>query len=180
MARLTAISPCACLDPVTTGGRTLKEVDYGSITSVAPFKGREREVSDALKAVVGYGLPAPNRVTGKAGARNVWSGFGQAFVLGPTVAPEGAAVTDQSDAWACLALEGGGANEVLARLTPLDLREGRFRRGHAARSLLGHMPCLFMRLGKTRYEMLVFRSMAQTAVHELGRAMEDVTAQMVL
>ncbi len=180
MARLTATSPCAGLDLTSAGGCELSEVDYGSITSVAPFRGREREVSDALKAAIGSGLPAPNRVVGKAGARVAWSGLGQILVLGPPVAPEGAAVTDQSDAWACLALTGRGSVDVLARLTPLDLRDSRFRRGHAARSLMGHMPCLFLRPGMARYEMLVFRSMARTAVHELNRAMEDVAAQNAL
>jgi len=180
VARLTARSPCAGLDPVSVGRYGLGEVDYGSITSVAPFRGREREVSDALKAAIGSGLPAPNRVIGRTGARVAWSGLGQAFVLGPSVAPEGAAVTDQSDAWTCLALNGRDAADVLARLTPLDLRHHRFRRGHAARSLLGHMPCLFLRPGVARYEILVFRSMARTAVHELRRAMEDVTARMAL
>ena len=180
MARLTARSPCAGLELASVGGRVLSEVDYGAITSVAPFKGRERDVSGALKAAIGAGIPAPNRVIGKSGARVVWSGLGQAMVLGPPVAPEGAAVTDQSDAWACLALSGQGSAEVLSRLTPLDLRDRRFRRGHAGRSLLGHVPCLFLRLGSARYEMLVFRSMAGTAVHELGRAMEDAAAQVTL
>ena len=180
MPRLTARTPCADLDLAGIGSCELSEVDHGSVTSVAPFRGCEQEVSKALKAIIGSGFPAPNRVMGKAGARVVWSGLGQALVLGPPVELENAAVTDQSDAWACLALSGKMSVDVLAHLTPLDLRDRRFRRGHAARSLLGHMPCLFMRLGATRYEMMVFRSMAATAVHEIRRAMEDVTAQIDL
>ena len=178
MARLTAKSPCADLDLDRVRMFELTETDYGSITSVAPFRGREQDVSDALKATIGTGFPAPGRVTGRTGARVAWSGLGQALVLGPRVAPQGAAVTDQSDAWACLALSGRGSADVLARLTPLDLRDSRFRRGHAARSLLGHMPCLFLRTGTTRYELLVFRSMTRNVVEELGRAVVDATAQI--
>ena len=180
MVRLTARSPCAGLDLASVEGCVLREVDYGSITSVSPFKGRMQEVSDALKTAMGVGLPPPNRAIGKAGSRVTWSGLNQVFVLGPPVAPAGAAVTDQSDGWACLEMSGKSSVDVLARLTPLDLRDRRFRRGHAARSLLGHMPCLFLRPGAARYELLVFRSMAETAVHELSRAMEQVSAQIDL
>lgn len=180
MARLIATSPCAGLELAGGPDCVLGEVDYGTITSVAPFRGRGKEVSDALQVSIGTGLPAANRMVVTAGARIVWSGLGQAFVLGPPVTPEGAAVTDQSDAWACLALDGRGSVDVLARLTPLDLRECRFRRGHAARSLLGHMPCLLMRPDTTRYEILVFRSMARTAVRELGRSISDLKAQIGL
>jgi len=180
VARLIAKSACDGLLPVSMGALSLTEIDYGNVTMVAPFRGQEAAVSDALKAAIGAGFPAANRALGKAGARVVWSGLGQALVLGPTVTNTGAALVDQSDAWACLALEGDGAAAVLARLTPLDLRDGAFKRGHAARSLLGHMTCLFIRTGDARYEMLVFRSMAKTAVHEISRAMQSVTAQEVL
>lgn len=180
MTRLIAKTACDGLLPVSHGALTLSEAVPQAITSVAPYAGQEAAVSDALKQAMGAGFPAPNRSLGKAGARVVWSGIGQALVLGAPVAPKGAAVTDQSDAWACLVLEGDGAADVLARLTPLDLRDSAFKRGHAARSLLGHMTCLFVRTGAVRFEMLVFRSMAKTAVHELSRAMQSLTAQQQL
>ena len=180
MARLIAKSPCDGLLPVTTDDLLLSEVDYGRITCLAPFKGQEKAASGQLKDQIGTGLPSPGRMTGKAGSRVVWSGLGQVMVLGPEVAISGAAQSDQSDGWACIALDGPEAAQVLARLTPLDLRASQFKRGHAARSLLGHMTCLFLRTGANRFELLVFRSMAHTAVHELTRAMESVSAQQSL
>lgn len=180
MARLFAKTACEGLLPVTHDGMELSEAVPEAITWVAPFKGQASVVSEALKAAVGAGFPAAGRAVGKADARVVWSGLGQALVLGPPVSLGGAAVIDQSDAWACLVLQGAGAADVLARLTPLDLRDTVFKRGHAARSLLGHMTCVFLRTGAERFEMLVFRSMAQTAVHELSRAMESVSAQRAL
>ncbi|KMW57988.1 Sarcosine oxidase gamma subunit [Candidatus Rhodobacter oscarellae] len=177
MAKLIAKSPGAGLLPVRVGSLSLTEEAHDAITCVAPFQGQEKPVSAALKDAIGAALPGVGRVTGKAGARVAWLGLGQVLVLGPPVAPPGAAVTDQSDGWACLTLEGPGSRAVLARLTPLDLRENLFKRGHAARSLLGHMTCLFLRTGVERYEMLVFRSMAATAVHELTHAMQSVAAQ---
>ena len=177
MVKLLAKSPAHGVLPVTRGTLKLSDCSPDIITSIAPFKGQEAAVSKALKAAIGLELPAPNRSGVKDGVRLVWSGLAQVFLLGARVNIEGAALTDQSDAWACLALRGAGAADVLARLSPLDLRDSHFEIDHVARSLLGHMNALFVRTDTDRFEILVFRSMAQTAVHELTRAMESVTAQ---
>ena len=175
---LIAKSPCAGLLPVTIGTLTLSEVEVSAITSVAPFKGQGDTVSAALKSTIGAAFPAPNRMTGKSGARVVWTGMGQAMVLGavPAAVP-GAALTDQSDAWAHVTLQGEGARDVLARLTPLDLRPTAFKRGHAARTEVAHMSAILMRPGDTRYDIMVFRSMAKTLVHDLTEAMTSVAGR---
>ena len=114
MAELTAITPCAGLLSLTIGSVTLTEETPEAITSIAPLKGQTDVVSANLKDSVGAAFPAPNRATGKAGARAVWSGQGQALLLGP--APDaipGAAMTDQSDALAVMTLEGAAAREVV-------------------------------------------------------------------
>ena len=177
VAKLLAKSAGYGLLPLQIGELTLVELPVDTITSVAPYAGKEASVSKALKAKIGAGLPAQGRAVGKASARVVWSGLDQVLVLGPKVNVPDAAVSDQSDGWLHVALEGDDARDVLARLCPLDLRDSVFKRGHAAGSLLGHMNCLYLRTGADRYEMLVFRSMAHTAVSELKRAMESVTAQ---
>ncbi|MBL4629521.1 MAG: sarcosine oxidase subunit gamma, partial [Roseicyclus sp.] len=112
------------------------------------------------------------------GTRVVWTGPEQAMVLGTALKPiSGAALSDQTSAWACCALSGGDAAAVLGRLVPIDLREDVFAVGHGARTLLGHMNCVLLRTGPQRYEIMVFRSMAATATHELGRAMGMVAAR---
>lgn len=178
MVELVAISPCAETLPKEIGAVHLSEVVFDAITSVAPLKGQEGAVSDALKAQMGAAFPAPNRTTGSAKKRAVWSGRGQALVLGPKLEPiAGAAMTDQTDAWACVALEGDGARDVLARLVPIDLRDGTFKRGHAARTQLMHMNIVLMRTGANRFGIMAFRSMADTLVHDLETAMEGVAAR---
>ena len=175
---LVAKTPCADLLPITRGSVTLTETDPGAITSVSPLRGREGAVSDALKAQIGAAWPKPGRSTGKQGARAVWSGLDQALVLGPVLAPiAGAAMTDQSDAWACVCLDGTGARDVLARLTPFDLRPAQFKQGHAARTELAHMSVVLIRTGAERYEIMGFRSMAKTLVHDLGEAMTSLAAR---
>ena len=112
------------------------------------------------------------------GPRIVWTGRGQAFLIGaePPKGLEGAAaLVDQSDGWAGLRLEGPAAADVLARLVPLDLRA--MAVGSCARSLLGHMALVLMRPEAEAFEMLVFRSMARTAVHEIDTAMRQLAAR---
>lgn len=177
MARLVSKSPCEGLLPVAVEGCRLTEVEPAAITSVMPFRGREEDVSRALAAEIGAAFPPPNRTTGKEAARVIWTGPGQALVLGPRVAPEGAAVTDQSDAWAVLQLDGDLAEAALARLVPVDVRRASFERGHTARTMLHHMTCSLTRVGDAAFEIMVFRSMAKTAVHDLAVAMRSVAAQ---
>ncbi|WP_281983314.1 sarcosine oxidase subunit gamma [Thalassorhabdomicrobium marinisediminis] len=174
MARLIETSPCAGLLPRTIGAVDLSEVEPAQITLIAPFKGQQAAVSDALDAALGLTFPAPNRATGR-GARAVWSGAGQAFLIG-TACPAlpGAACIDQSDAWAIVRIEGADAARVLARLTPLDLRPEVFQQDHTARSVLGQMPVSLTRAGRHAYEVMVMRSMARTLVQELIRAAQGV------
>jgi sarcosine oxidase subunit gamma len=159
------------------GGLTLALKDPGPITSVAVFPGGAKAVAKGLKPL-GLAFPAPNRfVDGKA-ARLIWTGRDQAFLTGIAPPPlDGAALTDQTDAWAVLALSGAGAVEVLARLVPLDLRLAAFPVGRVARTGLNHMNAVILRTGDYALELMVFRSMARTAWHELETTMHMVAAR---
>ena len=162
---------------LTLGTVTLTEVDTGPIFSIAVFPGGAKAVAKGLKTL-GLAMPEPNAFAEKKGARIVWTGREQAFLMG--VAPpalEGAAVTDQSDGWAALALSGAGAVDVLARLVPVDLRLAAFPVGRALRTQLNHMNVVILRTGDHVFEILVFRSMARTAWHELDATMHMVAAR---
>ncbi len=162
---------------LTLGTVTLAEVETGPITSVAVFPGAAKAVAKGLKAI-GLAMPAPNTFAGKNGARIVWAGRDQAFLIG--VAPpslEGAAVSDQSDGWVVLEVGGAGAVDVLARLVPADLRLAAFPVGRAIRSQLNHMNVVILRGGDHAFEIMVFRSMARTAWHELETTMHMVAAR---
>jgi sarcosine oxidase subunit gamma len=159
------------------GGVTLAEVSVGPITSVAVLPGGAKTVAKGLKAL-GLAMPAPNRFTEKNGARIVWTGREQAFLIGAeAVVLEGAAVTDQSDGWAVLGISGVAAVDVLARLVPVDLRLGAFPVGSAVRTGLNHMNAVILRVGDYAFDVMVFRSMARTAWHELENTMSMVAAR---
>ncbi len=180
MVDLIAKSPCDGLLPLTLGPLTLSEVDTGPMTSIAPFKGQAAEASSVLKATHGMEAPGANRTTGKEGERVIWFGQNMYLLMGQTpdaALSEHAALTDQSDAWAVVRLQGAGAEDVLARLTPLDLRGALFKRGHTARTELRHMMASVTRVGAEAWMIMVFRGFAETLVHDLQTAMASVASR---
>lgn len=179
MVELTETSPCAGLLPLSIGAVTLDEMEVGRLTSLSPF-GDASKMSAALEKAHGMAVPQPNRSTGKDGARCIWFGRGEALLVGP--APDKAlaghgAVVDHSDAWAVVSLKGAGAVDVLARLVPVDLRDGVMKRGHTVRTQVMHMNASITKLGTEHFMIMVFRSMACTLVHDLKGAMAAVASR---
>jgi heterotetrameric sarcosine oxidase gamma subunit len=161
----------------TVGAVTLAEVEVGPITSIAVLPGGAKAVAKGLKPL-GLVMPEPGTFAEKKGARIVWTGREQAFLMGVEApALEGAAVTDQTDGWTVLALSGTAAVDVLARLVPMDLRLGAFPVGRALRTQLNHMNVVILRVGDYAFEIMGFRSMARTAWHELETTMHMVAAR---
>lgn len=176
MARLLSKTPAQGLLPIQIGTCRLTETVYEAITWVAPWDGK----TEAVAKAIGLPFPEPGRLTGGGLHLALWVGPGQALVLGPPVAPKDAAHADQSSGWAVLTLTGAHARDVLARLTPLDLRDSAFPETRTARTLIGHMTASLSRIASDGYEIMVLRSMAKTAVHEFTRAMKDVAARETL
>ncbi len=174
MADLAARSAGAGRFPIEAGDARATEIVPEGLWSVTPLKGRAEAVGEALPC----GWPGPGRVVEGGGARAIWFGREAAMVTGAR--PGGldglAAVTDQADAWVVVRLSGPAAEDVLARLVPIDLRVRAFPEGSAARTLLGHMSVGILRASGA-FEILAFRSMAGTLAHELGRAMRAVAAR---
>ncbi|MFG5383296.1 sarcosine oxidase subunit gamma [Yoonia sp. R2-816] len=177
MVKLLPLTPCAGLLPLEIGGITVTEVALERIYSVAPLAGKTMATSTALKEQIGLGLSAPNRATSNRSARMQWFGHRTWLVTAAVDLDELAAVTDQSDAWAIIRIEGADVEDVLARLVPIDLRAATFKNGHTARTMLGHMSVAITRVGGQVFEVMAMRSMAGTLVHELEVAMRGVAAR---
>ena len=164
--------------PVTIGTCTVTEVDLGTLPSIAPYAGAQ--IAETFKDAHGMAWPAPNRATGKDGARAIWFGRDMVLLAGP--APDAklakqAALTDQSDAWTAVTLSAPQVEAVLARLIPPDLSASQFKRGHTARTQIQHMTGSVTRIGADTFLLMVFRSMAGTLLHDLERAMASVAAR---
>jgi heterotetrameric sarcosine oxidase gamma subunit len=164
--------------PVTHGQVTLAEWALPRMTSVAPFQGQDKAVAKVLKSM-GLVFPAPNRTSVADDVTLIWTGRNQAFLVNANPSPLAAtcALTDQSDGWAAFTLTGPQAEAVLARLIPLDLCGAAFAVGHAVRAPLNHMNAVLWRTGPYAFTLLVFRSMARTAWHEIADAMRMVAAR---
>lgn len=166
--------------PLTIGQTRLELLDPGPVTAIAPYPGAD--VSAAL-APLGLAFPSSGAIAAGGAARLIWAGRELAFLLGvepPAALATEAAVTDQTDGWAWLHLAGRDARAVLARLTPLDLRDTGLATGTSARSTIGHMQAIVIRPAPEAYELAVFRSMAGTLVHDVTEAMRRVAARAAL
>ena len=182
MAKLIAKPAAGERLPVSIGPLTLSELTQERITAIAPYPGKTDEVSTALEKL-GLAFPAPGASRQTAKARILWAGRDLAFLIG-AAPPAGlgplAALTDQSDGWAGLALSGPGVEAVLARLVPLDLSLAAFPEGATARTALGHVPILLHCTGVESVALYLFRSMVATAVHELETVMRALLARASL
>ena len=184
MVKLLAKTPCEGLLPISHGAVTLEEVDVGPITCIQPFQGKEGTLDNVLQMGVGCGLPSVGGSSAHEGATLQWFGKETVMCLGvhvPETVADYAAVTDQSDAWAVVQLSGAGSGAdveaVLARLVPVDLRLPGFGVGAACRTLLQHMNVGILRIAEDSFQIMVFRSMAKTLVHDLEQAMAGVAAR---
>ena len=180
MPELIAKSPLSGIGAVAHGGLRLAQHLPGQITSIAILPGQEKAVARGLKPL-GLGFPKPNTFTTTGSATLVWTARDQAFLIG--IAPPemtGAALTDQTDGWAVLRLDGPSADEMLMRVYPLDLRVRAFPVGCGARAPLNHMPSILARSAPHVFDIMVFRSMARTAWHELEVCMKMLAARAAL
>ena len=179
MTELLAKSPCDNMAPVERGTLRLEEVSLGNAYLVAPYAGAWSDVSAQLQKTIGAGLPSAGQTVVADAVRVLWFGRETALVVGVEKPPviSGAAVTDQSDAWASIVLSGPLSPDVLARLVPVDMREKAMPVGATTRTMLGHMTASITRQDTDAFLILVFRSMAHTLVEEVTHAMECVVAR---
>jgi len=134
---------------------------------------------DTLPVTIGSIEMSAGRVLRSEAGRLMWAGHGMALLVDAD-APDLtglAAVTDQTDAWAIVQLQGAAVEDVLARLIPVDLRRDTFKVGHTARTMIGHMTGSVTRVGPDAFEVMVMRSMAGTLLHDLTRAAKGVAAR---
>ena len=88
---------------------------------------------------------------------------------------DGAAVTDQGDAWAPLALEGPRAVVALERTCRLDLHPEVFPVGRVARTSMEHLATVILREGIERFVLLSPRSSAESFAHAMATSVRNVS-----
>lgn len=129
------------------------------------------KVARAVKAATGAGLPGQGGVSTGAKGRVAWMSPDELLLMvdyraAPAVTKKLAAalktshalVVDVSDARAMFHVTGEAAREVIAKLSPADLRG--FAPGQLRRSRLAQVPAAFHMPDNARFEIICFRSVA--------------------
>jgi hypothetical protein len=160
VVNLEAVSPCQDLLPITIGSVSLTEIilPMGKVWSVSPSPVQAGQ-SKATKT-----------------NKTLWIGRDHALQIGVSP-PKAGTITDQSDAWACVAIGGQDVDAVLARLCPVNL--SKMDDGEVARTLINHLTAIILATSEG-YEVFVFRAFARTLVHELQEAANGVLGRAEL
>ena len=179
MIKLLPKSAAYGLTPIKVSNTEIIENDMLTLTSISANIGKSNKLSEQLKKSHGMALPNKGRATGRDGARALW--FGQhALLVGPKPdkkLTEFGILTDQSDAWVILRMSGGSIEDVLMRLSPIDVRLKAFKSGDVVRTSLMHVNVTLHRVGTDTIDVYGFRSMAKTLCHELTQALSTVVAR---
>ncbi len=167
-------------------GFAISEVTDLALASLATRRGQETKLRTRAKTRFGFEPPAPGRTASGDGMTFLWTGHEQWFVEAPESALGGleallretfgdsAAVTEQSDAWASLRLEGPATRAVLEKLCPLDLHPVAFPPGATGRTTLEHVSAIITsRDDRGRFSILTPRSSAGSFLHHLHQAADS-------
>lgn len=83
-------------------------------------------------------------------------------------------VTDQSDSWVALRIEGVNVFQVLARICPLDLHLDAFPEGSVSRTMMEHLAVIILREKENSFLLMSPRSSANSFLHALETSISNV------
>lgn len=165
----------------------LIEVTDLAIASVAcPLEGRA-ELEGAVMTSWSAELPGPGRSTASANGQVMILGMSpdQFFVIStpaptaagefvPKAVAEAGYVSDQSDNWVALRLEGPLVLPALERICPLDLDPAAFAVGSVARTVMEHIGAIIHREGPDRFLLFSASSSAHSFLHAVATSFRNV------
>ena len=158
---------------VGIGHSTLRVVPEKELLAISYPAGSGQQIAEQLAPLPGPGLS----VDFGEGRYLLWLGVGQILSYG-TDDPIGETamaqqigqagyVTDLSDGWVALELEGPDALERLDLITLPDLAEGCFDVGEITSTVMNHLRVLIWRQSPTRLILLSPASSARSLMHRL-------------
>lgn len=157
-------------------------LEIGPILAVQPYDGKQDAAGAVLRETLGVGLAGPGRIAVSGGGeviwwdRDGWLARATDKVLKDTASGllPLAMCRRQQGAYAVLSVGGSAAADVLARLTPLDLRK--MVAGRIARTDVSHMHGAVIKR-ESGFEVWVGRSFSRTLAHEVIVAANGVVAR---
>lgn len=167
--------------PIKIGTVVVEEVQTSFFT-IGVRNQIKGDLEKTIKSLTGLDWPNVCEIKSKDSISVMWFDHTHVAIMGvlpPPKLKKIAAVTDVSDAWYMVDVDGIGVRNVLSRITPIDMREEHFQIGMTQRGDLMHMQGSISCLAEHRFRIMVFRSMAQTFVRELNIAMVSVAVRAV-
>ena len=164
-------------------GLRVTAIEPGPLLAVQPFSGQQDASGAVLRAALGVGLSGTGRIAVSGRAQVIWWDCATWLAGGQKAALQTAndellglaACQWHTGAWAALSVSGPHAQDVLSRLTPLDLRST--VAGRVAQTDVAHMRgAILTREGG--YEIWVPRSYARTLAHKTISAAKIVTTRV--
>ena len=169
----------------TIAGCTLTErTDLAMVSLAIPQKGKAK-LTKALKEGFGLSMPTPVKSTSKDGVRLLQTSADQLMLIFPHDRPDAVAhvrekigetayLTDQTDVWVILELDGEMSRDALERLSPIDLSADQFVEGANARTVMEHMGALVMRTGKDKFMLASASSSAKSFLHAVETSLHYI------
>jgi methylglutamate dehydrogenase subunit D len=144
-----------------------------SIVAIIARRGKTEALAAALRQGSGLELPGPGLSSGKDGRALRWAGPEQWLALAEgaegalyqelaAALADLAAVFDQSHGRVAIVIAGRKARAVLAKGTAVDLHPSRFRPGQVAMTQMAHVGVHLTQTRPDVFELLVFRSFAES------------------
>ena len=89
---------------------------------------------------------------------------------------ESAYVTDQSDSWASLRIDGPNARRALERICPIDLHPSMFSVGAVTRTSMEHLAVIILREDEDSYVLLSPASSALSFLHAIETSLHNIAS----
>lgn len=180
------LSPAAALGgwQAKYTGLTVTELSDQSIVSIAAPNGGMETLSKAVTSALSLELPATGESSSAGSLRLLGLQPDQWFLItdGQTLSPvyeveqklNGAAhLTDQSDSWVTVQLEGPQVRAALERICPIDLHKDVFSIGSVTRTSMEHLGVIIYRTAEDSFVLLSARSSAESFKHALTVSIDN-------
>lgn len=159
--------------PISRAGFHIECLEFARITSVSAFRGEAEGVAAQLREQIGIEFPKPGWSASNGTSMVAWFQADQWMVFGPEIALSNAAMTDQTDGWAGLAVTGDLVCDAMDRLSAINVRS--MVPGQVARTELAHQMGLAVRT-ETGVQVWVMRSLARDFLNHLETTLGAIAA----
>lgn len=166
---------------------SIAEITDRGIVSVAMPKAGEHKLAQAIAAEFSTAMPKPGHWTTsiKSNARLLGLAQDQFFIVFDdpentepariiNALNQSAYLTDQSDSWASLRVNGPACRQALERICPIDLHDESFSVGSVARTAMEHLGTIIYREDDYSFVLMSAASSAKTFLHAVETSARNI------